>query len=77
MRQQVCFCLAIAELFRLKLLILTLVRTAYALAVLALPGRVLLPVFLPVSGIPLLSFLERALLTLEFRDISTLELHAQ
>jgi len=76
MRQQVCFCLAIAELFRLKLLILALGRTANALAVLALPGRVLFPVFLPVPGVSLLSFLERALLPLEFRDISTLELHA-
>ena len=76
MGQQIGFRLSVTQPGWLKLLVLALGRTAYALAVLALLRRVLLPVLLPVPGILLLSFSELALLLLYLRSIGSLELHA-
>ena len=76
MREQVGLRLSVAQLGRLELLVLALGRSAYALAVLALPGRMLLPVLLPVLGIAFLFLLELAFLPLDLRGVGALELHA-
>ena len=75
MCEQVGLRLSVVQFGRLELLVLALGRTAYALAVLALLGRVLLPVSFPVPGVLILSFLELALLPLHLRGGGPLELH--
>ena len=75
MCQQVGLGLSVAQLVRLKPLVLALGRAANALAVLALFRRMLLPVSFSVPGILLLSLLELALLPLDLRGVGALEFH--
>ncbi len=76
MGKQIGFRLSVTQLGWLKLLVLALGRTAYALAVLALFGWMLFLILLPVPGIPILSLLELPLLPPDLRSVGPLELHA-
>ena len=76
MCEQVGLRLFVAQFGWFKLLVLALGRTAYALAVLALLGWVLLLISFSVPGIPLLSFLELAFQPLYLGGVGPLEFHA-